>query len=316
MDRSFSERHRLIEGASLRIVVWWAVPFPGMKRSLPLLVLLLALAVPAQAAAGERTFYVSLGDSYAAGYQPGMSAASWRKKGFANQLVPIARRRGHDFELVNFACGGETTASFLERKGSCGSGPQYRGTQARAATRFLRRNRGEVGLVTVSLGGNDVLDCVNAPTTADVITCVTETVEQVERRLGRIVRRLRAAAGPRVRIVGITYPDVLLARWLTGQQADQDFARLSLTAFRDLINPALRKAYGSVRARFVDVTAATGAYDPLEETTTLQPYGVIPKPVAEVCRLTHMCARDDIHANTRGYREIAELIAATLPRRR
>ena len=59
--------------------------------------------------------------------------------------------RGHDFELVNFACGGETTASFVERKGDCGSGPEYRGTQARAATRFLRRNRGEVGLVTVSL---------------------------------------------------------------------------------------------------------------------------------------------------------------------
>jgi lysophospholipase L1-like esterase len=285
-----------------------------MKRTLGVLILLLALAFPAQAAAGERTFYVSLGDSYAAGYQPDVPPRGWRK-GFANQLVPLARRRGHDFELVNLACGGETTASFLRRKGSCGAGPRYRSTQARAATRFLRRNRGDVGLVTVSLGGNDVLSCTGAGV-ADPIACVAEAAERVERNLRRIMRRVREAAGRRVRIVGITYPDVVLARWLTGQQADQDFARLSIVGFRDLINPALRKAYRSVRARFVDVTAATGAYGPLEETTTLEPYGVIPKPVAEVCRLTHMCARADIHANTRGYGVIAELIAATLPRRR
>jgi lysophospholipase L1-like esterase len=295
-------------------MVWTAVLFVAMKRSLPVLVLLLALALPAQAAAGERKFYVSLGDSYAAGFQPQMSLAGWRKNGFANQLVPLARRRGHDFELVNFACGGETTASFLTRRGSCGSGPRYRSTQARAATRFLRRNRGEVGLVTVSLGGNDVLSCAGAGV-ADPVACVAEAVQQVGRNLRRIVRRLREAAGRRVRIVGITYPDVVLARWLTGQQADQDFARLSIVGFRDFINPTLRAAYRSARGRFVDVTAATGAYGPLEETTTLEPYGVIPKPVAEVCRLTHMCARGDIHARTRGYRVIAELIAATLPRR-
>ena len=296
-------------------MVWPAVLFNSLKASQTGVVLLLALALPAQAAAGERSYYVSLGDSYAAGYQPTLSQAGWRKKGFASQLVRIARRRGHDFELVNFACGGETTASFLERKGDCGSGPRYRGTQARAATRFLRRNRGDVGLVTVSLGGNDVLSCVREGVT-DPVACVAEALEVVQRNLSRITRRVRQAAGPRVRIVGITYPDVVLARWLTGQQADQDFARLSLVAFRDIINPTLRAAYRAVRGRFVDVTEATGAYGPLDETTTLEPYGVIPKPVAQVCRLTHMCARNDIHANTRGYRKIAQLIAATLPRRR
>jgi lysophospholipase L1-like esterase len=287
-----------------------------LARSLPALILVLVVAAPAQA--GERRFYVSVGDSYAAGFQPGTPPEGWRK-GYANQLVPLARRRGHAFELVNFACGGETTRSFLRRTRRCdgapAGAPDYRGrTQAQAATRFLRRNRGAVGLVTVSLGGNDVLECAGAGVT-DPIACVVEATQEIERNLSRIVRRLRAAAGRRVRIVGITYPDVVLARWLSGQPADQDFARLSITGFRDFINPTLREQYRSVRARFVDVTAATGAYGPFEETTTLQPYGVIPKPVAEVCRLTFMCERGDIHARTRGYRVIAELIAATLPRR-
>jgi hypothetical protein len=39
-------------------------------------------------------------------------------------------------------------------------------------------------------------------------------------------------------------------------------------------------------------------------------------PVAEVCRLTYYCEFRDIHARTEGYRIIAELIAATLPKQR
>ena len=37
---------------------------------------LLAVPVPAQAASRTPTYYVSLGDSYAAGYQPGLGATS------------------------------------------------------------------------------------------------------------------------------------------------------------------------------------------------------------------------------------------------
>ena len=58
-----------------------------------------------------------------------------------------------------------------------------------------------------------------------------------------------------------------------------------------------------------------GAYGPLEETTTLPPYGVIPVPVAKACEYSYYCEFRDIHARTSGYRIIAKLIANTLPRR-
>jgi hypothetical protein len=116
-----------------------------------------------------------------------------------------------------------------------------------------------------------------------------------------------------MRIVGITYPDVILGAWVSGVKADQDLATLSVAAFKSLLNPALKEIYGSVGAKFVDVTEATGAYTPLEQTTTLAPYGEIPVAVAKVCQLTYYCQFRDIHPKTSGYTLIAKLVAATLP---
>ena len=118
-----------------------------------------------------------------------------------------------------------------------------------------------------------------------------------------------------MRIVGITYPDVILGRWV-GENADQGLARLSVTAFKDFINPALTKAYEAAGGRLVDVTVASGAYGSLDDLSVTFPSGtMVPKPVADVCRLTYYCQFRDIHARTSGYRLIAELVADTLPRR-
>jgi hypothetical protein len=130
-----------------------------------------------------------------------------------------------------------------------------------------------------------------------------------------IAQRLREAAGGKVPIVGTTYPDVILGQWV-GLNPNQDLARLSVVAFKELINPELKKGYASAGGKFVDVTAASGAYGSLDETTTrLAGYGTIPLPVAKVCEYTYYCDYRDIHARTSGYRLIAELIVKKLPRR-
>jgi len=134
--------------------------------------------------------------------------------------------------------------------------------------RFLRRNRGKVGLITVSIGGNDVTACVREP---DPVACVGPATERVKANGKLLLERVRRAAGRKPRIVGITYPDVILGSWVSGLQADRDLAALSVIAFKSLLNPALKEMYQSVGGRFVDVTAATGAYTPLEQTTTLAP---------------------------------------------
>ncbi len=287
---------------------------------LPFVALLAFVGLTASAGAAERPqYYLSLGDSYAVGYQAtGQGTGRATAKGFADQLPALARKRGHRLKLVNFGCGGETTTSMLTRKTACrtpaaANGQRYAGrTQIAAAERFLRRNRGKVALITVSIGGNDVTSCVRA---TDVAACVNAALASIKKNVTAAAKRLRAAGGPKVRIVGTTYPDVILGEWLAGD-AGKGLANLSIVAFRDLINPALKDAYGAAKGTLVDVTAATGAYGPMDQTTTLAPYGTLPVPVADVCRLTWYCQYKDIHARTNGYAIIAKLVAATLPRKR
>lgn len=282
-----------------------------------------AQAARSPSAQGRRSavqYYVSLGDSYSIGYQPGADGRLGRgtRDGYAYRLPALVARKGWRLRLVQFGCGGATTTSILEQVGcnplALGPASQRypRQTQLAAAERFLRAQRrsGKVGLITVSIGGNDVTACATAP---NAIQCTAGAVGTVNRNVATLVRRLRKAAGPRVRIVGLTYPDVILGSWL--RPGGQDLARLSVVAFKELINPGLKAQYESVRGHFVDVTAATGAYGSLDETTDYPPYGTIPVPVAEVCELTYFCSVGDIHANAEGYGLIAQLIADSLPKR-
>src|SRR5215216_5416463 len=133
-----------------------------MNRSrMILLALVAALAMPAaaQAAKPRQQYYVSLGDSYASGFQPtAPGTGANTRNGFAYQVPTLAKARGYRYKLVNFGCGGATTVSLLEQD-DCDpralgpGGRQFAGrTQIAAAQRFLRRHRGEVGLITVSIG--------------------------------------------------------------------------------------------------------------------------------------------------------------------
>src|SRR4051794_41896198 len=99
------------------------------RRLIPVPAALIALAVPSAAHAAKKPlYYVSLGDSYAAGYQPvPRPHGATTRHGFAYQLVGQARKRGYDFTLVNFGCGGGGTAASLQRqKKRGGAGPPAR----------------------------------------------------------------------------------------------------------------------------------------------------------------------------------------------
>ena len=253
-------------------------------------------------------YYLSVGDSYASGYQPGIGNST---AGFAYQVAAASQKTSHPLQLVNVGCAGATTTSVLEAKGCApialgpGAAPYDDETQLEAAETFLRAHPGKVDLITVSLGGNDATRCSKA---TNAVSCVGAAVGRINANLPTIAQRLRAAAGPDAVLLGLTYPDVILGMWVSGAPSDKQLATLSVTAFKSLINPALSRAYATAKGQFVDVTAATGAYGPLTELTNLPPYGTIPVPVAKVCQLTHFCAQRDIHPNDTGYKLIAGLV--------
>jgi lysophospholipase L1-like esterase len=280
-----------------------------------------ALVVPGSAAAARTprpiTYYVSLGDSYSVGYQPGLGATP----GYTAYVA----RKTH-FTLANFGCGGATTTSILQDIGCPDVLPHTGGvmtypttTQAAAADAFISAHPGHIGLITVTIGGNDVVSgCITA---ANPVSCVAGAITHISTNVAALAQGLRAAAGPRVPIIGSTYPDVVLGAYVYPSQPATagrvSLANLSLVAFKSLINPALAKAYRLSNGTFVDVTAAAGAYIPLTKTRTVKPYGTIPVAVANVCALTWFCTLGNIHAKSVGYALIGRLIVAryaTLPK--
>jgi lysophospholipase L1-like esterase len=269
------------------------------------------IAVPIAAGATTKspTYYVSLGDSYAVGYQPGRGSTP-------GYTVPVAKKT--HLTLVNFGCGGATTSSIINDVGCPDVLPHTTGgqtypttTQIAAADAFITAHKGHIGLITVSIGGNDVTSCA---TQANPISCVGTAVQSIKTNVTALAGDLRTAAGPNVPIIGSTYPDVILGSYVYPKQpappATISLAKLSVTAFKSLINPTLSKSYASAKGSLVDVTAASGAYGPLTKTVKTKNYGRIPVPVSKVCHLTWFCKQGDIHSRNGGYNLIAKLIVS------
>ena len=290
----------------------------GVALLVAALVATCLVALPGVAQAGPATtYYVSVGDSYSVGYQPGLGATT----GYAGY---VAKKTG--LTLANFGCGGATTTSIIDTVGCPDVLPHTAGahlypttTQAAAAEAFITAHRGHIGLITVSIGGNDVTACAAQ---ASPIPCVATAVVSIDANVRTLATGLRAAAGPRVPLIGLTYPDVLLGAYVYPTQPATALrlalASTSVVAFKSLINPALAKAYAAAGGVFVDVTSATGAYTPLTTTVTVAPYGTIPRAVSQVCTLTWYCAVGNIHATSTGYALIGQLVAsryATLRRK-
>ena len=274
------------------------------------------LAVVPGAQARPAQYYVSLGDSYAAGFQPGFVTTT---DGFVYQVPGLARRRGYDLQVVNYGCVAASTATMLSGSGCAGSflGPgaaPFTRSQVVEAAEFIRANRKKVALVTVSIGGNDFYwGCMNA---ADPAGCVRPTLATMKVNISAAARQLRQAAGNRPVLVGTTYPNMMLGAWVNPGGAEaQRRARRWVPVFRKLINPALKESYAAGRGTLADVTAVTGGYGDMKAMEALASYGLVPKPVADACRATWYCDKGDPHATRAGNRTIARLVAAQLPRR-
>jgi len=299
---------------ALSAIAVWLVSVPGVSQ--------------AATSHNEKapTFYLSLGDSYSVGFQPTAISSTDPTGGTPGYTAYVANHE--QMTLENFGCGGATTSSIIGTIGcnqpaAFNAVPYPTTTQEQAALGFIAAHAGQVGLVTISIGGNDVTGCIQSNPTA-AAACLTAADSKITTNVTGLVSSLNTAlssAGDTARIVGLTYPDVVLGAYVNpGGAAAQALAAQSVQAFDLLINPTLKSAYtsGVPNGLFVNVTdapfrrASSGADTPLTLTHKTKKFGVIPDAVHEICQLTYFCSLLNIHANTRGYRFIGQLIVAAL----
>ncbi len=281
--------------------------------------LVVALA-PAAGAGHPGGTYLALGDSVAAGTQ---QPAPFTANGYTDNLYKhLQDEYGFD-DFVNLACPGDDTAEMLVAAGSptsdgslCyGAGaplPPGGTSQLDAAVAYLLSNPGEVGLITIAIGANDVLACDPTDPPPVLNACIAAQLGQIGANLPVIVGTLQAVA-PGVPIVAMNYYNPNLAFWLTGP-AGQALATQSLT-LTTFFNGTLQAVYDFFGVPVVDVattfkTFKSGGGDP-------------PANVRAVCRWTLMCEKagpnyalsdydpgtpgpqTDIHPSNKGYKKIA-----------
>jgi lysophospholipase L1-like esterase len=247
-----------------------------------------AAAAPASAAP-RHSYYLSLGDSLAFGYQPNLVAAGdvdpAHYRSYAEYYALLHPR----LTLVNYGCSGETTDSMINggcpwlQKGlplhdSYGAAP----SQLAAASAFLEAHGAQTSLVTIDIGSNDLLalaaSCQAQP---DPTACLTAglpaTLGTLARNLGTIVGTVHALA-PGARIVVFTMYNPLA---LTLPGSDQLVA---------VVNDTVTSVASAFGARLADSFRAINgrAGSPAE------------KPL--LCALTWECSSyRNVHPTTVGY---------------
>ncbi len=289
--------------------------------------LVIAVAPAAAADEDEGGTYLALGDSIGAGTQQPLPFTS---NGYTDKLFKHLEDE-YDFDnFVNLACPGDDTVEMrfgiggASEFGSLCYGPFAAlppggSSQLAVAVDYLLSNPGEVQLISIVIGANDILACNPTDPPPVLNACLAAQLGQIGANLPPIVGTLQAVA-PGVPIVAMNYYNPNLAFWITGP-AGEALATQSL-GLTTVFNGTLEAIYGAFDVPVADVettfkTFKTGGGDP-------------PTNVRSVCRWTLMCEKSgpnyvlsdfdpetpglqtDIHPSNKGYSKIAGAHAALI----
>jgi lysophospholipase L1-like esterase len=243
-------------------------------------------------AASKATYYLSLGDSLAAG----------AAKQYPDQLFNAARNDYKQLRLVKMGCGGETALGMIVGDIGCAPGIYEHGSQLNEAVAFLQAHPGEVAFITIDIGANDILGlygCADFETFVIDGACVDANLPTVEGNIATILQALHGAA-PGVPVLGMTYYDVFLGMWHLG------FPSIALADHSVVkeFNDGLAATYEANATIVADVW---GAFDSDNfEVIHTGDWGEVPTNVAHICDWTAFCLSLDIHPNVTGHGVIAE----------
>jgi len=244
-------------------------------------------------------YYLSLRTSLAAAVQedPLTGESVVTDVSYPSKLAEIISQDIHKLRHVNLGCPGETAETFIYG-GKC---DYPHGSQFDQAVNFLHAHGRFTGLITIDLGANDVLQCVNG--TVFDLECIGEKLTQLSVDLAFIIETLLEIA-PGVPIVGMNYYNPLLVYWFQSPA----IAELTI-GLQSQINGLLESVYAAYGVPVADIAGAFMA----DDLTTDSNGNFIPDSVELVCGWTWMCEFQNIHPNDFGYGIIGDQFYSVLP---
>ena len=285
-----------------------------------------AAALPGAAAATSASphYYLALGDSLSQGMQPNSRGVLVNtNQGYANDLVAMERHAVPNLQLVKLGCGGDTTTSMLTGQGNNANARLWHcdragGSQEAAAERFLRTHHhpGEVPLVTVDIGANDVDACGAVPAN-QIVSCVTTGLAKVNQNLPKILAGLKKAAPKGTTFAAMTLYDPFLSYYFAPAGSNNKTLEAESITLAKILNGDLTTA--DAKAGFL-TAKVDGAFDTYNSTNTVSWHGQqVPTDVSRLCSWTWACTAPprgpNIHANKHGYQVIANAFAAAVGNR-
>jgi len=260
--------------------------------------------IPAFAASEKDPTYLALGDSVAFGFDPTEKNFTPSKFVGYPDRVAISLKHTNGKDLVNAACPGQSSTSFLaggfdigceDFKRLYGLHTNYTGTQVSFAVSELTRNRA-INLVTLSIGGNDLALLQNACANPDFnafAACVGAGITDVLQIYGQNLTHILIA----LRSTGYTGKIVLLKYY--SPDSNPVFAG-AVTALNNVMalvgtQPGLGALIADGFTAFNDASVSSGG-DPCAA-------GLLVRLTKTSC---------DIHPSSKGHKLLADAVMAAL----
>lgn len=242
----------------------------------------LAMMTPA-VHAQTPTYYLALGDSLSYGYQPNLDLHHGYTQNIYNNLLQT--QPGLQFE--NLSCVDETTSTMLGLNGTHCPYWQYSTgmtttPQITQTLSFIQAHPGQISLVTLDIGANDLLQAIQGGIT---LPKILQLLTELHTNLDSIYGQLRAAVGNTVPIGTMTYYNPLIVI------SSSPLITVGVKLFNNVIS--------SEAAKFgVGVAPIYNAFNS----------GSVAQQQHTICAWTWFCSsthKGDIHCNTQGYAVIA-----------
>ncbi|MER5884001.1 SGNH/GDSL hydrolase family protein [Streptomyces sp. NPDC001941] len=266
-----------------------------------------AAGAPATATTATPTYYVSLGDSLASGFQPDTGTET--DQAYPDRVFAQLKKSDPNLRHIRLGCTGETTQTMIDG-GLCVYLDRSGATvpQLAKAVDFLAQNGSRVRYLSLNIGGNDIGGC--ATDTGIDTACSLAALKKVDTNVNRIATALNSAASASTSLAGANSFNPFLAAWLAGP-AGQTTAFQSTgvqTAFNDVVTRRLTQQHFDI-ADFASAFSST-SFLPEVDAPGL---GKVPTNVARLCALTFTCGPlRDIHPNTSGHDLLAQAFLPVL----